>query len=48
MIKLLFQCLLGMMFVFAMYILLIIGSVWEDEVRCNNGYQPACEMLGRD
>ena len=26
-----------------LYFLLIIGDVWENKVRCDRGYTPACQ-----
>lgn len=28
-----------------LYALLIIGDVWENKIRCERGYQPACQAL---
>lgn len=37
---------LAMVVFFAlMYFALIIGDVWENKVRCERGYYPACESL---
>ncbi|MBQ9236124.1 MAG: hypothetical protein IJ184_06665 [Alphaproteobacteria bacterium] len=31
------------LFFAAMYFLLIVGDVWENKIRCEHGYQPACQ-----
>lgn len=34
-----------LLFFSLMYALLIVGDVWENKIRCERGYIPACEAL---
>ena len=31
-----------------MYFLLIFGDIWDNKVRCDRGYEPACQALNMD
>lgn len=31
-----------------MYFLLIFGDIWDNKVRCDRGYEPACRALSMD
>ena len=34
-----------LLFFSLMYALLIVGDVWENKIRCERGYIPACKAL---
>lgn len=37
-----------LVFIGLFYTLLIVGDVWENKIRCERGYQPACQALRLD
>ncbi len=43
MIKYILDGISMLLFFGLLYALLIIGDVWENKVRCDRGYTPACQ-----
>lgn len=48
MIKYILEGLPLLLFFCLLYALLIVGDVWENQIRCSRGYQPACQALNID